>query len=448
LKDTILGDKNLMLSMHKTHRKQQCCQNCHYLLEPEDNFCPRCGQENTTRVVSFRMLVYEVVEDIFAWDSRWFQTVVPFLFLPGRLTNEFLAGRRMRYMPPLRLYFFVSLICFSVIAYYTTREDKGEKRREEAQKKMQADSIKNNILSALPRNMPPAQRRKIDRALSRMTVAESRNGLINRSRDTRRPDTAGSASDDFADGFVEGLVEGSDAYKNKQAEASKALGKASTDAQTEAEAQRQVREALASQKKPPKVRRDTLGGAEGEPAADKKMEGKSAEWGRAFLMLDNPLLTDKQILDSLRWEDNRWNRMKLGRVARFRNGTKEEFFAEMWDKAPLFMFVLLPLMALVMKLLYVRRRRLYIEHLIFMLHIHAFVFFLIALDIVFSNEFSESASAILVPLMLLYVWFAFYMVYKQGWFRTSLKLFSFLSLYGVGFSFFAVFAVMVLAAIY
>ena len=179
-----------------------------------------------------------------------------------------------------------------------------------------------------------------------------------------------------------------------------------------------------------------------------KVTGAVTEWDRLMRMVENPVLTDKQMLDSLRWEDNRWNRMKVERMARFKNGSKDEFLAELWDKAPLFMFVLLPLMALVMKLLYVRRKRLYIEHLIFMLHVHAFVFFLIALDIVFSNEFSDSASAFFVPLIFIYVWLAFYKVYRQGWFRTSFKLFSFLILYAFGFTLFAVFGLLALAAIY
>ncbi len=407
--------------MHESHRKQYCCQNCQRLLEEEENFCPRCGQQNTTRVASFKTLVYEVVEDTFAWDSRWFRTVVPFLFQPGRLTNEFLAGRRVSYMPPLRLYFFVSLVCFSIIAIYTAGDDRNDKRREEAKKQLQADSLKNDILATLPPGLPPAQRRKIDQALSQMTLAESRKGLIN---------TDNGNQEEFAKGFEDGMA-GADSGKIQPGPPA--------DTDSGVKVKRRTDKPTTKQSRLEKSIEDTV---------SNKVIGKVNEWTTLTRLVKNPVLTDKQILDSLHWDDNTWNRMKVNKLARFNDSSQEEFIAEMWDKAPLFMFVLLPLMALVMKLLYVRRKRLYIEHLIFMLHLHAFIFFLIALDIVFSNEFSDSASAFFVPLIFLYVWVAFYKVYRQGWLRTSFKLFSFLMLYTIGFSFFAVFGLLALAAIY
>lgn len=411
--------------MHEPHRKQYCCQNCQRLLEQEENFCPRCGQQNTTRVASFKTLVYEVVEDTFAWDSRWFRTVVPFLFQPGRLTNEFLAGRRVSYMPPLRLYFFVSLVCFSVIAIYTAGDDRNDKRREEAKKQLQADSIKNDILTALPPGLPPAQRRKIDRALSKMTLAESRKGLINTGNKDRE-DFAKGFEDDFKDGMAD-------------ADSGKIRPGTSADMEPGISVKRRVAKPMTKQSRLEKSIEDTV---------SNKVIGKVDEWTKLTRLVKNPVLTDKQILDSLHWEDNTWNRMKVNKLARFNESSQEEFVAEMWDNAPLFMFILLPMMALMMKLLYVRRKRLYIEHLIFMLHVHAFIFFLIALDIVFSNEFSDSASAFFVPLIFIYVWLAFYKVYRQGWFRTSFKLFSFLILYAFGFTLFAVFGLLALAAIY
>ena len=49
-------------------------------------------------------------------DSRIFRTLWPLLVKPGFLTNEYLAGRRVRYVTPFRLYFFLSIVAFLVIA--------------------------------------------------------------------------------------------------------------------------------------------------------------------------------------------------------------------------------------------------------------------------------------------------------------------------------------------
>lgn len=394
--------------MHETHRKQTICSNCQHGLTETDNFCAQCGQENTTKVVSFGTLIYEVVSDFVSWDSRWFQTVVPFLFKPGYLTNEFVSGKRVRYMPPLRLYFFISVICFSIIAYYTAKENIHDEREEKAENHIKADSIRKAVLKDLPDDIPAAQKEQIQKALQNLTLNEQIEGLINSTTTTSKDD--------------------SDEIENIKANIN--IDKDSVSDQKED----------TKSKKKKKSRINDEGNDD---------DGKIGEWTLLVQMVQNPVLSEKEILDSLRWEDNYWNRLKVNRALRLKNGKKEEFLAEMWDKAPLFMFILLPFMALVMKLLYVRRKRLYIEHLIFMLHIHAFTFFLIAIDIILSNEFPTwNPSGILIPLILLYIWVAFYKVYRQGWFRTSFKMFSFLFLYSIIFGIIAGIGAVMVVAIY
>jgi RNA polymerase subunit RPABC4/transcription elongation factor Spt4 len=78
--------------MPKGVRKVPRCQNCDYPLEPDFNFCPRCSQHNSDKLTSFWRLVVEVVSDFFSYDSRFVKTIFPFLFKPGFLTNEFVAG--------------------------------------------------------------------------------------------------------------------------------------------------------------------------------------------------------------------------------------------------------------------------------------------------------------------------------------------------------------------
>ena len=58
----------------------------------------------------------EVMEDLTHADSRLWSTVGALLFKPGFLTCEFLAGRRVQYLPPLRLYLVLSLLFFVIAA--------------------------------------------------------------------------------------------------------------------------------------------------------------------------------------------------------------------------------------------------------------------------------------------------------------------------------------------
>jgi hypothetical protein len=76
------------------------------------NFCGECGQRLEHAVHSVWHFVLEAAEDLTHADSRLWRTMLALLFKPGYLTAEFLAGRRMRYLPPLRLYLVLSVLFF------------------------------------------------------------------------------------------------------------------------------------------------------------------------------------------------------------------------------------------------------------------------------------------------------------------------------------------------
>ena len=87
-----------------------CCRNCGAALA--GHYCSQCGQRETGRELRFSDLISEFFGEIFTWDSRIWRTLAPLLFRPGFLTTEFMAGRRARYVPPLRLYLIISFILF------------------------------------------------------------------------------------------------------------------------------------------------------------------------------------------------------------------------------------------------------------------------------------------------------------------------------------------------
>ena len=66
------------------------------------------------------------------------------------------------------------------------------------------------------------------------------------------------------------------------------------------------------------------------------------------------------------------------------------------------MFVFLPLMAVLMKLLYWRPRRYYLEHLVLLIHNHAFVFVLMSLFILATHWLPAGGWAL--PFVLALIW--------------------------------------------
>lgn len=85
------------------------CQNCHYPLAELDKFCPNCGQQNTDGHVSLHDLWHEVTHYFMHVDNKIFITIKD-LLIPGKLTEAFFKGHRKRYIHPINLFFVVGVI--------------------------------------------------------------------------------------------------------------------------------------------------------------------------------------------------------------------------------------------------------------------------------------------------------------------------------------------------
>jgi hypothetical protein len=90
------------------------CLNC---AEPLNGFfCATCGQRDIPPYPSLRELAAEAISEFSGWDGRLALTLRTLVERPGMLTHEFLEGRRVRYISPLRLYLMASLVYFIVAA--------------------------------------------------------------------------------------------------------------------------------------------------------------------------------------------------------------------------------------------------------------------------------------------------------------------------------------------
>jgi hypothetical protein len=58
-----------------------------------------------------------VLDSFLNWDSKFFATIALLIVKPWRLTNEFFAGKRVRYVNPLRLYLLASILFFFAVNY-------------------------------------------------------------------------------------------------------------------------------------------------------------------------------------------------------------------------------------------------------------------------------------------------------------------------------------------
>lgn len=97
-------------------RKDKTCLNCNH--EVEQRYCPNCGQENTKTSKSFHHLFIHFFEDLTHYDNAFWRTIFYLFFKPAALTKAYISGKRLSFLPPIRLYIFISFITFLLISIF------------------------------------------------------------------------------------------------------------------------------------------------------------------------------------------------------------------------------------------------------------------------------------------------------------------------------------------
>lgn len=301
------------------------CDNCGASLRGE--YCHVCGQHERSYIRNVFSLISEVLAEFSSWDSRVLRTLVPLLFRPAYLSNEYIVGRRVRYVPPIRLYLFVSLIFFLTLTFVA---------------RIDPDSINfdgdNNPVAEVPtENLPPEAAAAIEQANER-------------------------------------AAERAAAREAEQAESDQPL---------------------------PECTPGNVSISDGRPG--QTMEDR--------VCVDIPWLSEAT---------NEYIRQQFVRVAT----TPELAFQQARQLAPVMMFFLLPLFAVILKVLYLFSKRYYTEHLTLALHTHSFLFLAFLLMLLFSGigDWADATqrSWIGTPVgflgALLMLWIPVYLFLAQKWF--------------------------------
>ncbi len=339
------------------------CGNCGVpLLGPH---CHACGQPVKGLVRHFSSIVGDLLDSVFDLDTRIVRTIGPLFAKPGCITREYFAGRRVRYVSPVRLFFFLTIVAIFAAQLSFDGAD------------LDIDTDDNAISSAMTVAEVEAQR---DAALKGIAVGRK---------------TAENAA-----GATIGADFGEEVIRDTAQSRIKAL-----------------REAQAKGEPPSKP--DAAGFRFGDGTWDPKTNPFKVAWLPGFA--------------------NHWLNAQAGRansnIARIKDDPSAYKNAAL-GAVPTTLFVLVPVFALMLKLAYAFKRRLYMEHLIVALHSHAFLALSVLLLILtLSLEDWLAPQATLLRTMfdwtegLLVAWMPIYLllmqkrVYAQGWPMTLLKFF-------------------------
>ncbi len=124
------------------------CANCGRSLKEDFKFCPECGQTRKSLRITLGSLIKQSLGDLFSYDSKLWHSLVPLIIKPGYLTKQYLEGKRVRYIPPIRLYIFISLIYFIIMGINLDTEDLtiSSKPQDRNMVEIFQDSVKTTVI--------------------------------------------------------------------------------------------------------------------------------------------------------------------------------------------------------------------------------------------------------------------------------------------------------------
>ena len=292
------------------------CENCGANMSGP--FCAQCGQHAVDYRRSFGRVFADVLDSFLNWDSKFTMSLWLLMSRPWKLTINFLSGKRVRHMHPLRLYLLISIVFFFGVHELAKQA---------------------NLNPRAHRDLTPEERAKVDAKLSKLPT-------------------------------------------DVQAEIKKEIDK----------------------------------------SAKPKSESKTPEDKRDFWEVG----TDNDDPNASSFE--KWLNQRLKAKIGEHGVNAKVFFLALVENLPAMMLCCIPLFALVLKILYLFRRVLYIDHLIYALHIHAFAYLAI-LIIGFTAAGLKHVAPVLggwvtaglIVTAIMQLLFSIRRVYRQGWFMSIFK---------------------------
>jgi len=91
------------------------CFNCGHPFFGNEKFCPECGQINKNPKITFGSFIHEVFNGFISWDSKFWTTFIPLLIKPGKVSRDYIDGKRQRYANPFRFYLTISVLFFLIV---------------------------------------------------------------------------------------------------------------------------------------------------------------------------------------------------------------------------------------------------------------------------------------------------------------------------------------------
>lgn len=93
------------------------CLNCEHPLDISDKYCPNCSQANSTKKLTLKVFFDEFLSSLINYDSKLLKTLSALLLKPGRITKDYIDGKRVTYTNPFRFLLSLAFLYFLMFTY-------------------------------------------------------------------------------------------------------------------------------------------------------------------------------------------------------------------------------------------------------------------------------------------------------------------------------------------
>jgi hypothetical protein len=371
------------------------CENCGTPLAGE--FCSQCGQHAIDYRRSIFRVVLDAADSFLNWDTKFLHSMNQLLIRPWQLTNDFNAGRRARYVHPLRLYLIASIVFF-LMARAINWDSEGPIQLTAQDRTELVASLNKMIEPNSP--LTPEQRAQVE--LARTKLAEVQGALTAEERT------------EVKKAFKTYIK--SEVRKSMSTEERAKMISVMTRIPKIPDSDKQIPPSMVPAPPDPSA---SIPAIDQPPAPPPILVAPTPK--APFHFSAGPPGEKKSAL--AQWLEKQV-REKIGE-----DGARAKLFMEtLRSNIPAMMLCCIPLFAFILKILYIRKGRFYVEHLVYALHIHTFLYVAVivtALAVMGANRTVPALSGWITGLMVcaivVQIFLSIRRVYRQNWFMTLVK---------------------------
>lgn len=351
------------------------CLNCEHPLDISDKYCPNCSQANSTKRLVLKDFFDEFFSSLVNYDSKLLTTLYALLVKPGTITKDYIKGKRMSYTNPFRFLLSLAFFYFLMFSYNTNFSNLD----------VYGDKIKGGLKKTGPFSYS-------------FSTSDDENDSIQLQNETK-----------FAQWHLDSLsntgIPGLKGLKNLNLDSIQAVA-------TQKEI---VKDSII--KNHPKTYYKTLEENTGISGYLEKMDFFTER------IPEDSLTTVQEAKEIYGFKNSLGNRMAFNSAYSALRVVSQPgtFLNNTFSKLPFVIFFFLPLFAVFIFVVYVRKNYTYTDHLIFSFHNQSLLFILLIVSLIVDSVFGTKSSGLFMLIFAFYLYKAMRKFYGQGRLKTIVK---------------------------